>query len=46
MKMLAKEIIEDSLISFLTREVRNNEVDDKEISERVFICRPMAIICC
>lgn len=35
-KMLAKEIIEDSLISFLTREVRNNEVDDKEISERVF----------
>ncbi|KAJ4700751.1 Protein translocase subunit SecA [Melia azedarach] len=32
-KMLAKEIIEDSLLSFLTREAPDVEVDDKAISK-------------
>ncbi|KAJ0024640.1 hypothetical protein Pint_08103 [Pistacia integerrima] len=34
-KMLAKEIIEDSLLSFLTREAPDFEVDDKAISQKV-----------
>ncbi|KAL5843967.1 hypothetical protein ACOSQ3_009982 [Xanthoceras sorbifolium] len=34
-KMLAKEIIEDSLLSFLTREAPDVEVVDREISQKV-----------
>ncbi|XP_034200816.1 protein translocase subunit SECA2, chloroplastic isoform X4 [Prunus dulcis] len=34
-KMLAKEIIEDSLISFLTREAPNVDVDGEAISQKV-----------
>ncbi|GKU98466.1 hypothetical protein SLEP1_g11471 [Rubroshorea leprosula] len=34
-KMLAKEIMEDSLLSFLTREDPNTEIDDKAISQKV-----------
>ncbi|XP_022768105.1 protein translocase subunit SECA2, chloroplastic isoform X4 [Durio zibethinus] len=34
-KMLAREIIEDSLLSFLTREAPNVEIDGMEISRKV-----------
>ncbi|KAF8404056.1 hypothetical protein HHK36_008933 [Tetracentron sinense] len=34
-KMLAKEVIEDSLLSFLTREAPNVEVDGEPISQKV-----------
>ncbi|KAM5564334.1 protein translocase subunit SECA2, chloroplastic [Rosa sericea] len=34
-KMLAKEIIEDSLISFLTREAPNIDIDGEAISQKV-----------
>lgn len=34
-KMLAKEIIEDSLLSFLTQEGPDFEVDDKALSQKV-----------
>ncbi|KAB1220996.1 Protein translocase subunit SECA2, chloroplastic [Morella rubra] len=34
-KMLAKEILEDSLLSSLTREAPDVEVDDKELSQKV-----------
>ncbi|TXG53029.1 hypothetical protein EZV62_022198 [Acer yangbiense] len=34
-KMLAKEIIEDSLLSFLTREALDVEIVDREISQKV-----------
>jgi len=37
-KMLAKEIIEDQLLSALTREAPNVEVDGGEISKKVIHC--------
>jgi preprotein translocase subunit SecA len=40
MKMLAKEIIEDRLLSSLTREAPNIEVDGETISQKVIHCGP------
>lgn len=37
--MLAREIIEDSILSYLTSEVLADDIDDNELSQKVLVAK-------
>lgn len=38
-QMLAREIIEDSILSYLTSEVLADNIDDNELSQKVLLAK-------
>lgn len=43
-QMLAREIIEDSILTYLTSEVLADNIDDNELSQKVFLAKDYEVL--